>query len=372
MNSPYPPAPSPKYWERGRRIRLIGENTIHKLLQPSLITFIIGLTLPACFGPTTGQSVPPPVEPHIQVVAEGLLRPIGLARLPDGSLLVAEAGSGADDDSGGVSLIKPDGRIGRLISGLPSSRDAGDIAGVNLVGVSPEGDTVYVGNFGAGHLWTLPLTADQQQAGLEIPETPFRPEDLMATMQPLNRVRLVNPFDITFDQSDAPVVSDASENGIAKANPDGTTRFIHRFPDLPAQSIEAVPTGLTRVGKEYYVTLTGGCPYPAQSGMLVAVDEARHQRPVIEGLNMPIDVAQAAGGALWLLEFATFDPEASCFTGQGYRPHTGRLSRLRPDGALETVMDGLNYPGAVLPAPDGSLYMTRVFDGQVVTVRFAE
>jgi hypothetical protein len=54
------------------------------------------------------------------------------------------------------------------------------------------------------------------------------------------------------------------------------------------------------------VTLTSGCPYPEKSGQLVAIDEARHQRTVLDGLNMPIDVAQAADGTIWLLEFARF------------------------------------------------------------------
>ena len=46
------------------------------------------------------------------------------------------------------------------------------------------------------------------------------------------------------------------------------------------------------------------------------------------------------------------------FGGTGYQVETGRLSRLLPDGRLETVLDGLNTPGAVLPMPDGSLYIT--------------
>ena len=338
-------------------------------LLPLLFLFACSNTVASA--PT---STPTSTAPQITIIAEGLIRPIGLAQLPDGSLLIAEAGSGQDDDSGGVSLIKLDGQVGRLISGLPSSLDAGDIAGVNLVGVSPGGDVIYVGNFGAGHLWTLALNDDKQQT-LAIPTQPLTLEQLTTTMPPLNRVSLINPFDITFDAEGSPVVSDASGNGIATENPDGTTRFMHRFDKLPdpttpetSVSIEAVPTGLDRIGDEYYVTLFGGCPYPAQSGQLVAIDEKRNQRTVVDQLNLPIDVAQGPDGTIWVLEFAVFEPGASCFDGQGYRSQTGRLSRLQPDGMLTTVMGGLNFPGAVLPVGENSVYLSEVFDGRVVRV----
>ena len=102
----------------------------------------------------------------------------------------------------------------------------------------------------------------------------------------------------------------------------------------------------------------------------MAIDENRNQRTVVAGLDMPIDVAQGADGAIWVLEFARFMPDASCFTGSGYRARTGRLSRLTLDGTLEPVLTELNYPGAVLPMPDGSFYLSEVFDGRISHVTF--
>lgn len=346
--------------------------------QNHILSLILSLFLTAC---NSGQRVrlptpTPPPKPQINVVVEGLLGPIGMALLPDGSLLVAEAGTGERDNSGGVSLVTPDGQVGRLISGLPSSRDAGDLAGVNTVVLSPDGDTIYIGNFGQGHLWTLPLSPEQQQ-GLTLPDTPLTTDQLTPAMLKLNNVFLTNPFDIAFDANGVPVVSDASGNGVATENPNGTVRFIHRFDELPDPSadderitIQAVPTGITRVSEEYYVTLTGGCPYPAGGGMLVAINENRNQRTIADNLNMPIDVTQGPDGAIWVLEFARFTPGASCFTGEGYQPETGRLSQLRPDGSLEMMLDGLNFPGAILPLSDGSIYITDVFSGQILQIKF--
>lgn len=338
----------------------------------------VGAPRPTPPAMTEEATLPGPDAPlgpaQVTVVVDGLLGPVGMAALPDGGLLVAEEGTGNNDFSAGVSLIQADGTVGRLISGLESGRDAGDLSGVPLVALSPDGATLYLGNFDQRHLWTLPLSAEQQ-AGLTLPATPYTPADLTPTMTALNNVWVINPFDLTFDPDGLPVVTDASGNGVAKQNPDGSTRFIHRFdlltdPNKEVQKVQAVPTGIERVGDEYFVTLTGGCPYPAGVGQVVAIDEDRNQRTVVDGLNMPIDVAQGPGGAIWVLEFARFTVDASCFTGTGYQVKTGRLSRLLPDGSLEPVLTELNYPGAVLPMPDGSLYVTEVFPGRVLHVTF--
>jgi sugar lactone lactonase YvrE len=344
------------------------------------LSYILGLTisLTACSGGQISRLPTPTLaQPQTQLVAEGLIGPIGLAILPDGTLLVAEAGTGERDESAGVSLITPDGQVGRLISGLASSRDAGDLAGVNTVALSPDADKIYLGNFGQGHLWTLLLTPEQRRQGLALPDMPLTPEQLTPAMLRLNNVFLTNPFDITFDPEGIPVVSDASGNGVAKENPNGTTRFLHRFDRLPDPSadservtIDPVPTGITRIGQEYYVTLTGGCPFPKGGGRLVAIDEQRRERTVVDNLNMPIDVALGPDGTIWVLEFAQFTPSASCFTGEGYQANTGRLSRLQPDGSLQTMLADLNFPGAVLPLDDGSIYISEVFTGRVIRIIF--
>ncbi|MCB0159336.1 MAG: hypothetical protein KDD83_14465, partial [Caldilineaceae bacterium] len=119
------------------------------------------------------DALPDLPAPSIAVVVDGLFGPVGLEALADGSLLVAEEGSGQRDDSAGVSLITPDGTVGRFISGLPSTRDAGDLAGVPLVKLSPDGATLYVANFGTGHLWTYALSADEQANGIALPATPL-------------------------------------------------------------------------------------------------------------------------------------------------------------------------------------------------------
>lgn len=322
---------------------------------------------------------PPPRQldysaPRVEVIVDGLLAPIGMALLPNGGLLVAESGTGGNDDSAGVSLITPGGEVGRLLSGLPSTLDSGDLAGAPLVALAPDGERIYIGNFNQQHLWTLPLAQAQ-----ELPAQPLTTAALTPTMRPLNQVMVINPYDMAFAPDGRPVVTDATGDGVATRNPDDTTRFIHRFArypdptaDNPKITLSPVPTGIARIGDEYYVTLTGGCPFPPGGGKLVAIDENRNERLVRDHLNMPIDIAQGPDGALWLLEFATFAPDASCFTNQGYQARTGRLSRVLADGSLDPILVELNFPGAVLPLPDGSLYVTEVYPGRVLHIRFGD
>lgn len=330
-----------------------------------LIIFLLSLTWFVAQAQISNEATP------VSVV-QGLLNPIGMLELPNGAVLIAEDGTGKRDDSAGVSILLPDGTLGRLISGFPSSRDSGDLSGVPMLGLSPDKSTVYIGSFNAGHLWTLPVELAQS-----LPDKPYTPDDLGVAMQALNNVRLINPFDITFDDNGVPVVSDATNNGVATENEDGTTRFIHRFaaltsPNDEKTTIDPVPTGITRVGEEYYVTLFGGCPFPEHGGELVAIDGKGNQRTVQDNLNMPIDVAAANDGSLWLLEFAKFssDGYAACFTGKGYLPNTGRLSHIYPDGTRDVVLDNLDFPSSILLRDDGSLYISEIFSGRILQLSF--
>jgi cytochrome c peroxidase len=332
-------------------------------LRSSVFLFLIFLLI-AC----RPKPEAPPVLQLTQF-ASGLLNPVGLAEMPDGSILVAEEGTGNDDLSAGVSLITVDGQVGRFITGLPSGRDSGDLSGVPFVKLSPDGRTLFTAHFGLGYLYTLPTPNSFSLAA-----EPYTADDLGSRMTPLNNVMLINPFDMTFDPDGLPVVTDASGNGVAKETADGQTRFIHRFQAIPTASgsIDPVPTGIERVGREYFVTLTGGCPYPAGSGRLVAIDENRNERLLVDGLNMPIDVAKGPDGTIWLLEFARFRPDASCFSGMGYQADSGRLSRVSSNGTVELVLDGLNFPTSVLPRADGSLLISQVFEGNIVELRWVQ
>ena len=304
----------------------------------------------------------------ISIVAEGLYYPAGLVLLPDGGLLIAEAG-GHGERSAGVSLLTPEGELGRLISGLPSTFSRDNLISAPAVALTPDGADILIG-LGGSQLYSLPSAAARR-----LPDEPFGPRDLTRRQAERGNVFLLHPFDIAFDGLGAPVVTDAAGNGLVAENADGSLRYLWRFgaldnPQIAGGRLEALPTGLARRGDAFYVTLFGGCPHVANSGELVALDDAGRQRAVVDGLNMPVDVALDAEGALWLLEFAAPAPRDNCFTDLDQQEAGGRLSRISPQGALDTVVDGLRFPTAVLPMPDGGLYVSEAYSGRLLYFDF--
>lgn len=350
-------------------------NSTVQQLNKAFVFLSALLLLVACSNePTIGPIVEGYTEtrdarvPSAEIVVEGLINPVGIEPLLGGGLLIAEEGTGERDDSAGVTLVLPDGTSGRLISGLPSGRDAGDLSGVPFAKWND--GKLYTSHFNLGALYTLPLDPSVR---LELPAVPFTADDLSKEMLPLNAVQLRNPFDLAFDENGTPIVTDATDNGVAMMTADGRTQFFHRFdmlvnPGDGKTRIDAVPTGIERVGQEYFVTLTSGCPYPATGGQLVAIDTERNQRTVVDGLSMPIDIAQAPDGTLWLLEFAKFAEGGDCFRGQDYLPNSGRLSRLNANGTPELILQDLSFPGAIDFTIDGDLLVSEIFNGRVLKV----
>lgn len=307
-------------------------------------------------------------EPVIRTIAQGLYYPAGMALLPDGGLLIAEAG-GHGERSAGISMLTPEGQLGRLISGIPSTFSRDNLISAPAVAVTPDGETILVG-LGGSQLYSLP-----SEAARRLPDRPYSPRELQLRQTERGNVFFLHPFDIAFDSGGAAVVTDAAGNGLVMEKADSSLQYLQRFaaldnPQHGGGRLEALPTGLARHNDAFYVTLFGGCPHAANSGELVAVDDDGRQRIIVDGLNMPVDVALDAEGALWLLEYASIAPRDSCFTGLDQQEASGRLSRISAPGGLETVAEDLRFPTAVMPLPDGSLYITEAYSGRLLHIDF--
>ena len=307
-------------------------------------------------------------EPRISIVAEGLYYPAGMALLPDGSVLIAEAG-GHGERSAGVSLLQRDGRLGRLISGIPSTFSRDNLLSAPVMAVSPAGETLVLALAGS-QFYSLP-----GEMAADLRATALGPADLTRRQAQRGSVFLLHPFDIAFDHNGAPLATDAAGNGLVVEGEDGSIRYLHRFAALenPAHAggrLEALPTGLARHGDSHYVTLFGGCPHVPNSGKLVEITRDARQKTLAAGLNMPIDVAVDRAGDVWILEFSLLAPRNDCFTNLLEQEASGRLSRINGQGLLETILDDLHFPVGLLPLPDGGLYITETYAGRVLRVDF--
>ena len=162
---------------------------MHRTLYRTLHLLLLSLCL-AMLTACSAESLPLPTPiatfspaptvastPTITVVAEGLLGPIGLAALPDGSLLVAEEGTGGRDDSAGVSLIDARGRIGPLHlrpAQHPRFRRSGRRPAGQPCARWPD---ALRRQFWPGPSVDVDLPADQLANGFALPPTPYTPDD---------------------------------------------------------------------------------------------------------------------------------------------------------------------------------------------------
>lgn len=304
----------------------------------------------------------------IHTVAEGLYYPAGMALLPDGGVLIAEAG-GHGERSAGISLLRPDGSLGRLVSGIPSTFSEQNLISAPAVAVSPDGDEVIVAIAGS-QLYSFP-----GERARTLPRQVYSADELERRQLDRGNVFFLHPFDIAADRAGAQVVADTAGSGLLAESDDGSLRYIHRFDalDNPRQAggrLEALPTGLARGAESFYVTLLGGCPHVLNGGELVEISDEGEQRTVVDGLNMPIDVALDEAGTVWILEHGAVAPGRDCFSELRQEEASGRLSRINQRGVLETVADDLHFPVSVLPLPDGSLYVTEAYSGRLLQIQF--
>lgn len=359
----------------------------------------------------TGRQAPPPppAEPEIEVVVDGLNNPRGADMAADGSVLVAEAGSGGDACfnagteeepfelciglTGAVTMIA-DGVAEQVGDGLSSLSDPSGTfsGGPHDTATDADGNVYVVTGLGelasirdavagdvpdAAGLGLLLMLADDGSwtevadiAAYEETENPDGSEYADS-----------NPYGVAVD-GDTVLVADAGGNTLLTVAADGTISTFGIFPEqmvdappfleLPEGTqipMQAVPTSVT-VGPDgaYYVGTLTGFPFPVGGATVYRLEdldgdgdalEEGEMTVYAEGLTAVIDVEFGADGTLYAVEFAmngvlgAEDPEAD------ETAVTGALVAIAEDGSqTEVVSAGLVLPGGVAVADDGSFYVT--------------
>jgi hypothetical protein len=338
-----------------------------------------------------------PVEPF-SVVAAGLNGPFGLTMAGDGSLLVADAGTGGDvcadlpnpeggtsqqcfGDTASILRIMPNGTVTTAATGLPSSSSDEGASGPSGVS-SKDGKTIYFvvgyggdpadrdqlpGDFGdkAGHLFRVdPDGSIHDVADISAVETAQNPAG-----GPLDS----NPYQV-LDLGDKRIVVDAGGNDLLQVDADGNvsvlTTFENRTVDVPddippdfkemlggATTVEQEPVpnsiALGPDGNYYVGELTGG-PFIPGTARVWKVNPTTGEKTVFaDGFSNIISVAFGPDGSLYVLEIAK-DGFLNFDSG-------GALYRIAPDGTRTLVAsDGLVIPNAVTVSPGGDIYISNM------------
>jgi len=334
-----------------------------------------------------------PREATITRIATGLENPRGVAVLPDGRLLVVEAGDGRDTDStseesGRVSIFEDMNRDGDFDDASEIAPILSQIASYNTItGVGIGHDEVD----GAGDIISLDdgrffftrddptegYAPDGSTTGINVVEVSpdFRVERNLI-------VRNVTLNALAFDaQAEVFYIAESGANRLTVVTMDGTTLRVVDFPPL-AQGQQAVPGGLAvdPTTGDVLVALFSGqidnyfgtvLPYMPGAAKVVRVDpETGEQVDAITGLTTAVDVAVDENGNIFVVEFTSdwppipsprdfdlFDPDAPP-DPVGYDRFAGSVTLYPADGGSPLwSTEDLDLPTNVTYA-DGALYVS--------------
>ena len=305
------------------------------------------------------------------VYMSGLSSPRNLYFDTDGTLLVAEAGSGGL--SGGIASRKGSDAQGTYLTGLPSAAapDGSDSVGPADLMRTADGRLAVLFGLGGSPAKRTALGDDYGKLGTlsfydpntkswslgEDYATREATEDPDKTGNPATDEINSNPYSFVADGAGYAVV-DAGANALWRD--DTTTLFTRQ--DVPfgggSFPMDAVPTSiLARPGGGFLVGELGGFPFAPGKSRIYTLDAngVIDTTKTLDGFTAILDMAYAPDGSLLVAQFV--DKGLNQDPTKPFDP-TGSIKRLRPDGTIETLISGLVTPTSIAFGPDGSLYVT--------------
>ena len=363
----------------------------HRRRSRALVAATLAAALAAALVPGIAAA-----DSHVTVVAEGLDNPRGIAIAPNGSIFVAEAGTGGAGpcfdgpegpacfgSTGAIARVWPGG-VRRVVTGLPSlaapdGSGAGGPHKLSFLGqgnlyvtIGLGGDTAFRDELGAaGRLAGTIVRASvgtgkvREVADLAAHEEAYNPDQ----GDPGSEVDS-NPYGILATPHGV-YSTDAGGNDLLFTNRRGRTSTVAVFhatmvdapPFLgmpPGSQIpmQAVPTGVARgADGALYVSALTGFPFPVGGSSIWRVRPGQDPEVFADGFTNVVDIAADRQGNLYVVEMAKNGLLAAFDSGD----FTGRLVKVAPDGTQTTLLQSpLFAPGGVAVGSDGAIYVTNV------------
>lgn len=315
---------------------------------------------------TLGQTETLPAG--MELVADGLTNPRGFTWGTDGTLYLAQAGTGGPNPgpggspfSGGLTasvVTIADGQVSTLADGMPSAiwTDIGWVWGAMDVAIL--GDQLYVLNGGGGAIHgnrrspsgvyrvnadgTTELIVD---LGRWVNRNPVADE-------PPEGVPNGGSFFAMIADADSLWVSEAVNGQILRILPD--TGEVSRVADLSAG--HPVPSGIAPAPGDaggVYVGYLTPAPYANGGTKISRVSADGRVITIWSGLTAVTGVAVGPGEILYAVEMATDNLDSEPFI----QPGTGRIVRQSGANDGEVVATGLDFPVCARFGPDDMLYV---------------
>jgi sugar lactone lactonase YvrE len=300
-----------------------------------------------------------PASSSTTVVMTDLDNPRGLALAKDGTLYVAEAGTGGDGpcaptgrpfpeditcagNTGAVTRLRH-GVQQRIVSGLPSSAHP-TLAGAQATGpqdvslrghgglyvaVGLGGGPAYRAALGEDFGWLIRVN-ERHGAWRGVTDVASYEFDANPGGGPPDS----NPYGLA---GGGRLVVDAGGNALLRVRDRGRTSTIATFPSRDdGRPTDSVPTCVA-IGPDraYYVGELTGVPFATGAARVYRVVPGREPEVFLDGFTTIIDLAFGPDGSLYVLQHSSAGP---------FFAAPGSLVRVAPDGTRTTVIDGLARP----------------------------
>ena len=366
------------------------------LIVRGLATFsvVTALALPAFLAGNmaVAQDGPPPMPANCVPIAQGLMDPRGIVVADDGTVYIAEAGIGGDEEvfaiagegtpasaeplttrglTGQITKIAPDGTTSVLASGLPSY-----VFGTEFVG--PAGavlvDTtlyVAVGGPGPGTPAIEPIANQNSVVAINTETGEITPiadiNTYELTKNPDPNALDSNVFGIAAGDG-VLYVADAGGNAVYKI--DLATNELSLFAVIPgipmpgfanearggAEEIDPVPTSIVvNEDGSLLVGLLSGGPFPPGAAGYYPVAADGTVGELVSGMTMVMDLERGPDGLVYSTSFAS-----DLIAGNPF----GSVSRVNDDGTISVVVPALFLGSGLGFAADGGLYVNALSSGQ--------